>query len=422
MKNIVWKSVKSGLAAVLIVFSTAAAPLSMVSAAAAANNGTLKVHEIGTPSGTESNDPKVCAFNFEGFSFDPSQSGYINIETQGGSAPIGVNAGPFSFGPTDGTGYAISEDFNTLGGTAIADGTYKATLYGKDAGGAVNLTDVKAKSKVFKVECAPVTTPVTPADVTFVDLCGVLNDTYTIPATTGVFYQIAGITVAAGTYPGSGTVVITALADTNYSLTGTINWTHTFTDEACTTPPVTPSAPTGTDLTCDDDGFYTIPSTTGVTYKVNGTVTAAGTYPVITAGSITVTAEVVDGYTLTGTTSWTLAFTEPDDCEIPVIDVCPNIEGIQTHIPVGMVLDNHTGKCIIPGRGGGGTDTIVLSSVTTSTPLPASTTPSPQAAVTTPHVKELVNTGNTALISLFTGIFIIGATAATSLVNRKSRA
>src|SRR4051794_36256679 len=57
------------------------------------NNGTLKVHEFGTPSGTESNDPKVCVFNFEGFSFDVGQTGYIVIEGQGQTSGT---EGPFN--------------------------------------------------------------------------------------------------------------------------------------------------------------------------------------------------------------------------------------------------------------------------------------------------------------------------------------
>jgi hypothetical protein len=118
-----------------------------------ANNGTLKVHEIGTPSGTESNDPKVCAFNFEGFGFDAGQDGQLQIDVQGNDAPHGTNAGPFTFGPTDANGYAISQDFNTPNGTPIVNGHYKVTLYGKDTKTGLYDVDLKAKSKVFKVDC-----------------------------------------------------------------------------------------------------------------------------------------------------------------------------------------------------------------------------------------------------------------------------
>ena len=108
------------------------------------NNATLKVHEFGTPSATESNDPNVCIFNFEGFGFDPAFDGYIVIDGQGQTTYAGV---PIAFGPTNADGYAQTE-YMTL-----ADGHYKATVYGKDTGGAVDLSDVKAKSKVFKTEC-----------------------------------------------------------------------------------------------------------------------------------------------------------------------------------------------------------------------------------------------------------------------------
>ena len=134
-------------AVLAIAFSSAAliGP-ALVSADANGNNGTLKVHEFGTPSGTESNDPKVCNFNFEGFGFDVGQTGYIVIEGQG------QTSGTFDlieFGPTNDDGYAETA-YQTL-----PDGHYKATLYGKDTGQTgVDLTDEKAKSKVFKVDCA----------------------------------------------------------------------------------------------------------------------------------------------------------------------------------------------------------------------------------------------------------------------------
>ena len=127
------------------------------------NNGTLKVHEKGTPRATENNDPKVCVFNFEGFGFDLGQSGYIEITGQGQSK--GKKYGPFDFGPTvkadKHVSFAETEYFND-GGVRVANGHYKATLYGKQTGGSVDYKDVKAKSKVFKVTCE--TAPVTPED------------------------------------------------------------------------------------------------------------------------------------------------------------------------------------------------------------------------------------------------------------------
>jgi hypothetical protein len=111
-------------------------------AALAGNNGTLKIHELGTPDGTPNNDPKVCTFNVEAFDLDVGQAGYLVFEVQGGDAPQGVATGPITFGPADANGFYASQYFS------LAAGHYKATLYGK-----ADLTDVKAKSKVFKVTC-----------------------------------------------------------------------------------------------------------------------------------------------------------------------------------------------------------------------------------------------------------------------------
>jgi len=118
--------------------------ISLVAAATAfgGNNGTLKIHESGTPDGTPNNAPKVCTFNVEAFNLDAGQSGYLVFSVQGGDAPQGVDAGPFAFGPADVNGYYASEYFG------LANGHYMATLYGK-----ADQTDVKAKSKVFKVTC-----------------------------------------------------------------------------------------------------------------------------------------------------------------------------------------------------------------------------------------------------------------------------
>ncbi|MDB5170252.1 MAG: putative serine protease, subtilase family [Candidatus Saccharibacteria bacterium] len=87
---------------------------------------------------------------------------------------------------------------------------------------------------------APEDTPVAPADVTFNDECGTTNDTYTVPTVVeGVQYIKDGQPVAAGTYPGTGTVTIVPQALPNYVLApGTpTSWSHAFTNEDCTPPP-----------------------------------------------------------------------------------------------------------------------------------------------------------------------------------------
>lgn len=128
-----------------LVFLALLVPAAM---AAPGNNGTLKIHEQGTPVGTENNDPKVCVFNVEGFGFDAGQTGYLVFTVQGGDGPTGVGAGPFAWGPADAAGFYATQYFN------LAPGHYKATLYGKTTP-AGTFEDEKAKSKVFKVECAP---------------------------------------------------------------------------------------------------------------------------------------------------------------------------------------------------------------------------------------------------------------------------
>jgi hypothetical protein len=94
-------------------------------------------------------------------------------------------------------------------------------------------------------DCVP-PTKVTPAAPTFTDACGTANDTVTIPATTGVTYKINGVVKAAGTYPATGTVTVTAVAkDKTFFVIGTAVFTKTFTNVACQTPPPPPPPPAG---------------------------------------------------------------------------------------------------------------------------------------------------------------------------------
>jgi len=155
--------------------------------ATSGNNGDIKIHEKGTPSGTESNDPKVCEFNVESFNLDSGQTGYLVFNTQGGDKPTGVDAGPYNFGPANVNGYFASQYFD------LENGHYKATLYGKMLPGG-KLVDVKAKSKVFKVDCnttpppttvPPTTVPPTTVPPTTVPPTTVPpTTTHTVPPTT----------------------------------------------------------------------------------------------------------------------------------------------------------------------------------------------------------------------------------------------
>lgn len=147
-----------GLGACLAL-SVAAAPASF--ATPPGNNGTLKIHELGTPSGTENNDPKVCKFNLEAFGLDAGQGGTIEILPQGQDSDT-TDELTVEFPTADDEGYGdtvyINDDSNGEDdGLELANGHYKATLYGKFG----DLDSEKAKSKVFKVECEDEPTPTT---------------------------------------------------------------------------------------------------------------------------------------------------------------------------------------------------------------------------------------------------------------------
>jgi hypothetical protein len=219
-------------------FDTAACttptPSPSPSTSPAGNNGTLKVHEKDTASDTENNDPKVCVFNFEGFDFDENQSGLIKIEPQGGDSDTSDTA-ELPFGPANASGYAETTYLNDGVGDNLDNGHYKSTLYGKDANGNYTI-DLKAKSKVFKVECEEVElTTVIPTDPQFNEQCGTENDGYTIPTMEGVVYKVDGVIVDAGFHNVSGSVTIIAEATENYVLDNEADnsWSNEFSDASC---------------------------------------------------------------------------------------------------------------------------------------------------------------------------------------------
>jgi hypothetical protein len=147
--------------------------------------------------------------------------------------------------------------------------------------------------------------------------CGVV-DTYTIPATTGVVYLVDGTPKAAGTYdlqPGT-TVTITAAAAAGYRLTSPLSMQLTGgPDTAC----VRPGTPTLNETSvCGEVDTYTIPSTTGVVYLVDGTPKAAGTYALAEGVTVVITAQAADGYALVG--ELTKSFTGGD------VEACPPTE------------------------------------------------------------------------------------------------
>ncbi|WP_043470560.1 S8 family serine peptidase [Arthrobacter sp. Rue61a] len=148
---------------------------------------------------------------------------------------------------------------------------------------------------------------VIPLPVLFTDEDGTLGDSFTIPEVTGVEYLVGGNAVAAGTYPGTGTVTVAARALKKYVLAeGAVSeWAHEF---KATPFVVTPAPVTFTDVDGTKDDTYTIPATEGVEYLVGGNVVAAGTYP--GSGTVTITARAMTDYVLAeGTvTEWSQLF------------------------------------------------------------------------------------------------------------------
>jgi hypothetical protein len=92
---------------------------------------------------------------------------------------------------------------------------------------------------------------VAPKAVTFGDKDGTAADTYTVPASTGVDYVVANRVVPAGTYPGIGTVTVTAKAKAGYVLPADdVSWTATFQGSlVAPVPAVTGTAKVGSTLT-----------------------------------------------------------------------------------------------------------------------------------------------------------------------------
>jgi hypothetical protein len=216
-----------------------------------------------------------------------------------------------------------------LDGTTIAAGTYNgpktATITAQAKPGYL-LSDPTWSYALNLPAAAVCPTQVTPVNPTYTlsSKCDV-EGTYTIPATTGITYLLAGTPIAANTYQGPVSGTVTAQADTGYTLS-TTNWSYALSVPAAVACPatvvvvVTPVNPTvAPSAKCNVQGTYTIPATTGITYLLGTTVKAAGTYDGPASGLVTATAN--EGYTLS-TSSWSYQLTvaAPEICPAAVVD------------------------------------------------------------------------------------------------------
>jgi hypothetical protein len=183
----------------------------------------------------------------------------------------------------------------------------------------------------------PVSSPNPPSfgDATCTAYNQVGQGSVTIPAAkTGIAYRFSttgGAPWTGGT-PGTtypiavgATVTVEAYALPGYSMQS-VDWSQKIVASPNADHCVVTVTPTANDSVCTDvpggstQARYTIPSTTGVVYYVNGKPANAGTVLVSTfPQSVTVTAQAVDGYAFPPgtTTSWpTFTFDGPGDCRV----------------------------------------------------------------------------------------------------------
>ncbi|MGB3023668.1 MAG: hypothetical protein WBB39_02570 [Candidatus Saccharimonadales bacterium] len=84
-----------------------------------------------------------------------------------------------------------------------------------------------------------------PTDPLFTDDCGTAGDTYTIKASEGATYYVNGIAVTTyGTFPASGTVTVTAVANSGYIMSTsypTNGWTHVYEGNCVAEVPAEPA-------------------------------------------------------------------------------------------------------------------------------------------------------------------------------------
>jgi LPXTG-motif cell wall-anchored protein len=219
-------------------------------------------------------------------SFDLPESTDVVTYTTEGDVVTATTHAPYLFSATE--GWTISEDRLTA--------TYTVTF--TSAG-----------------DCLVEVVPVLPT-VAVSASCG-LEGTYTIPEVEGITYLLDGEPVAADTYEGPAAGTITVTANQGYVLPD-VEWSFALDlapAEACPVIVlVTPVDPQVTQsATCEVEGSYTVPTTAGVLYLLDGESIEAGTYPGPAAG--TITAAPIEGTELVDAAwSFDLALTAAADC------------------------------------------------------------------------------------------------------------
>lgn len=216
--------------------------------------------------------------------------------------------------------------------------TYNLTVVGTWTYDNFSTANTGSLSKNAFPECSIDVTPPAP---TFTDsVCtspGASSAaSYTIPSLSGVYFKVDNQTTNAGTYPVASfpkTVTIKAYASNGYQLKGTSQWSHTFSSPGDCKVSVTPLPPTPVQPSkvCvapgqsqQVPGSVTIPSITGVVYKLNGQV-VSGALTNMNPGTYHFSVEAAPGYKLTVQYGFNVTLNQPQsiDCTVDVTPVKP---------------------------------------------------------------------------------------------------
>jgi gliding motility-associated-like protein len=195
--------------------------------------------------------------------------------------------GSFTVTTVDGLQYSIGGDYQSSGSfTALAAGTYNVTA--KNADGCIS----PATSVVIQEQPNTPDAPVVSATVQ--PTCETATGSFTVTTVSGLQYSIGGDYQTSGSF--------TDLAAGTYSLTSK-------NADGCISPatsvviqeqPNTPDAPVVSATvqpTCDNaTGSFTVTTTQGFTYSINGTdYQESGYFTALAAGTYSVTAKNADG-------------------------------------------------------------------------------------------------------------------------------
>src|SRR5690606_29507527 len=122
-----------------------------------------------------------------------------------GGVPAAGNVLQYAFDEEEDTGVVVDSSGNGGNGTVTAGSGLSSETTARDEeipDRFWTLTPVESGQPVA----------VTPAAVVFADEDGTAEDTFSVPEVEGVEYLVDGEVVESGTYPGSGTVTVTARA------------------------------------------------------------------------------------------------------------------------------------------------------------------------------------------------------------------